>query len=67
MIGLCTHMHTKKNIVFIPNINLGNGRATPYHYSVKSWEKWCEKNNCKMVEWTEPIMDFKQFPIISIS
>ena len=57
-------MHTKKNIVFIPNINLGNGRATPYHYSVKSWDKWCKKNNCKMVEWTEPIMDSKQFPII---
>jgi hypothetical protein len=53
-----------KNIVFIPNINLDDGRATPYHYSVKSWSKWCEKNNCEMVEWTEPIMDSKQFPII---
>lgn len=55
---------TAKNIVFIPNINLGNGRSTPYHYSIKSWEKWCKKNNCVLLEWKEPIMDPEIFPII---
>ena len=34
-----------KNIVFIPNVDLGNGRNQPYHYSIKSWQKWCDKNN----------------------
>ena len=44
-----------KNVVFIPNIDLGNGRATPYHYSVKSWQTWCDKHDVKLVEWTEPV------------
>ena len=52
------------NVVFIPNIDLGNGRANSYHYSVKSWKNWCDKHDCEFVEWTEPIMDVKQFPII---
>ena len=33
------------NIVFIPNINLGNNRNTPYHYSIKSWKKWSKQYN----------------------
>ena len=53
-----------KNIVFIPNINLGNNRSTPYHYSVKSWKKWCDKNKCELIEWKDPIMDSDMFPII---
>ena len=53
-----------KNVVFIPNIDLGNGRATPYHYSVKSWQTWCDKHDVELVEWTEPIMDHNNFPII---
>lgn len=53
-----------KNIVFIPNINLNNGRSTPYHYSIKSWEKWCIKNNCRLIEWEDPILDPDYFPII---
>ena len=53
-----------KNVVFVPNIDLGNGRATPYHYSVKSWQTWCDKHDVKLVEWTEPIMDHNNFPII---
>ena len=44
------------NIVFIPNIPTGDGRSTPYHYSVKSWQKWAEQfNNIQVIEWTEPI------------
>ena len=34
-----------KNIVFIPNINLGNGRSDSYQYSIKSWKYWCDKND----------------------
>jgi len=46
-----------KNVVFIPNINLGNGRSEPYHYSIKSWKIWCDKNNTTLIEWKEPITD----------
>ncbi len=53
-----------KNIVFIPNIDLNNGRSTPYHYSVKSWKHWCDKNKCELIEWKDPIMDPNKFPII---
>jgi len=53
-----------KNVIFIPNIATGNGRSTPYHYSVKSWKNWAEKHNVLVLEWDEPIMDSSKFPII---
>lgn len=54
-----------KNIVFIPNIDCGDGRNTPYHYSVKSYQHWAEQyDDVEVIEWTEPLMDVKQFPII---
>ena len=53
-----------KNIVFIPNINLGNNRNTPYHYSIKSWKKWSEQyNDIEVIEWDEAIMDPNEFKI----
>ena len=52
-----------KNVVFIPNVDLGNGRSTPYHYSVKSWKKWCDMNGVEFIEWTEPITDVSHFKI----
>lgn len=51
------------NIVFIPNIDLGNGRSGPYHYSVKSWQKWCDKNEVTLIEWKNPIMDVNKFKV----
>ena len=52
------------NIIFIPNINTGDGRNTPYHYSVWSWTKWAEKfDNIKVVEWTEPMVPVSQMKI----
>lgn len=52
------------NIVFIPNISTGDGRNSPYHYSVKSWQKWAEQhNNVKVVEWTEPLMSPEEMKI----
>lgn len=53
-----------KNVVFIPNIDLGNGRSTPYHYSVKSWANWAKQYGYEVFEWTTPIMDPNTFPII---
>lgn len=53
-----------KNVVFIPNINLGNGRSNPYHYSVKSWKHWCDKNGFLLIEWEDPVLDSETFPII---
>ena len=53
------------NIVFIPNIDTGNGRNTPYHYSIKSWTKWAKQfDDIEVIEWKDPIMDINQFPII---
>jgi lipopolysaccharide biosynthesis glycosyltransferase len=52
------------NIVFIPNIETGDGRNTPYHYSVKSWSKWSEQyKDIKVVEWTAPIVPVEQMKI----
>ena len=42
-----------KNIVFIPNINLENNRSSSYHYSVKSWKYWCDRNDCELLVWEE--------------
>ena len=53
-----------KNIVFIPNINLDNGRNNPYHYSISSWEKWAEQyDDIDIIEWTDPVMDPSIFKI----
>ena len=53
-----------KNIVFIPNISLGNSRSTPYHYSIKSWQQWAQQyDDVEVIEWKDPIMDPKQFKI----
>ena len=42
-----------KNVVFIPNINLGDGRNNSYHYSVKSWKHWCDNNNSELLVWED--------------
>ena len=42
-----------KNVVFIPNINLGDGRNNPYHYSVDSWKVWAENNDCELLVWED--------------
>jgi hypothetical protein len=46
-----------KNVVFIPNVDLGNNRNQAYHYSIKSWQKWCDKNNVQLIEWKDVITD----------
>ena len=42
-----------KNVVFIPNIELGDGRNNAYHYSVDSWSQWCKKNDCELLVWED--------------
>ena len=44
-----------KNIVFIPNIDVGNGRNKSYHYSVKSWKHWCDNNDSELIVWEDLI------------
>ena len=56
-------MSDKKNVVFIPNINLGDDRSAPYKYSIKSWKKWCESNDCELVIFDKPICDVKDMKI----
>jgi hypothetical protein len=52
-----------RNIVFIPNINLGDNRSNPYRYSIASWEKWCDKNDCDLVVFDEPICSVEEMKI----
>jgi hypothetical protein len=52
-----------KNIVFIPNIDLGNDRSNSYHYSVKSWKHWCDKNDCELLVWEDLIYPVEQMKI----
>jgi len=42
-----------KNIVFIPNITMGDGRNDSYQYSVDSWKYFCDKNDCELLVWED--------------
>ena len=55
----------KKNIVFIPWIKdeSRSTRSLPYKYSVASWKRWCNKNNCDLVIMDEPICPVSQMKI----
>jgi len=59
----------KKNIVFTMDIDLaGEGRYAstrrlPYQYSIKSWEKWCEKNDCELFVLTDLLLPKEQMNI----
>ena len=43
-----------KNVVFMMDIDIGgegrwsSTRSTPYKYSIDSWRKWCDKNDCEL-------------------
>lgn len=58
-----------KNIVFMMDIDLaGEGRYAstrrlPYQYSIKSWEKWCEKNDCELFVLTDLLLPKEQMNI----
>ena len=56
----------KKNVVFIVDIKLKGSqqqvgrwaetRSSPYKFSVKSWDMWCDKNDCELFVLTEPVV-----------
>ena len=52
-----------KNVVFIPNIKLGEGaRSLSYEYSIKSWKHFCDKYDCELLVWEDllfPVEDMK--------
>ena len=58
-----------KNIVFTMDIDLaGEGRYAstrrlPYQYSIKSWEKWCEKNDCELFVLTDLLLPQEEMAI----
>ena len=50
----------KKNVIWWPALKNPNhldkyGGFEYFEYSRKSWEYWCEKNNCIFVPFTNPI------------
>jgi len=52
-----------KNLVFIMDVNIdGEGRYSserrlPYEYSISSWKKWCDKNDCELFILNDLVMD----------
>ena len=52
-----------KNVVFMMNVDLGkegrfaSSRINPYKYSIDSWKKWCDKNDCELFVLTEEVID----------
>jgi lipopolysaccharide biosynthesis glycosyltransferase len=52
-----------KNVVFIPNIDLGNGRNNSYHYSIDSWSKWCDLYDCELLVWEDLLFPIEQMKI----
>ena len=62
-------LESKKNIVFIVDIDLnGDGRwastrRKPYEYSIKSWSKWCQKNNCELFVLNDLLMPHEEMGI----
>ena len=53
----------KKNIVFIPYIDMGDGRSSSYAYSIKSWEKFCERHNAEIIVWQDLIVPIEEMKI----
>ena len=51
------------NVVFIPNINLGDGRSNSYQYSVKSWKHFCDKYNCELLVWEDLLFPIEHMKI----
>ena len=52
-----------KNIVFIPNIDVGNGRSDNYNYSINSWKHWCDKNDCELIELKDLVLPIQEMKI----
>tara|TARA_R110002051_G_C8633481_1_gene485109 strand:+ start:260 stop:1036 length:777 start_codon:yes stop_codon:yes gene_type:complete len=53
-----------KNVVFIPNIDLGKGRSESYQYSIDSWKHWCDKNDCELFILEDLLLPVEHMPIV---
>ena len=42
-----------KNIIFIPNIDLGNNRNKSYSYCIDSWKHFSDKYDCELLVWED--------------
>tara|TARA_Y100000593_G_C4238234_1_gene300719 strand:- start:730 stop:927 length:198 start_codon:yes stop_codon:yes gene_type:complete len=52
-----------KNVVFIPYIDLGDGRNNSYDLSIKSWKYWCDKNDVDLIVWDELVFPIERMKI----
>jgi len=58
-----------KNLVFMMDIDIkGDGRyastrSEAYKYSIDSWRKWCEKNNCELFVLNDLLLDNEQMGV----
>jgi len=62
-----------KNIVFIVDITLkgsqrdvgrwAKSRSDPYVFCTKSWEKWCNKNDCELFVLNEEVLPHSTMPV----
>ena len=53
------------NIVFIPVIKDPKriGRSIGYEWSIKSWKKWCDKNNSELFVLNDLLLDNEKMGI----
>ena len=58
-----------KNLVFMMDIDLGgegryaSSRRAAYKYSIDSWKRWCEKNDCKLFVLNDLIVEKEKMAI----
>tara|TARA_Y100000034_G_scaffold44713_1_gene54959 strand:- start:862 stop:1629 length:768 start_codon:yes stop_codon:yes gene_type:complete len=52
------------NVVFIPSIDLGDGRSNKYNYCINSWKYWCNKNDCELLIWEDLLLPVENMPIV---
>jgi len=62
-----------KNIVFIVDITLKGSqrevgrwaetRSDPYVFAIKSWQKWCDKNDCELFVLNEEVLPHSEMPV----
>ena len=62
-----------KNVVFIVDITLEGSqrevgrwaetRSDPYVFCTKSWQKWCDKNNCELFVLDQEVLPHSTMPV----
>lgn len=46
-----------KNVVFMTAISTAKKSSAGYEYSIDSWKRWCDSNQCELFVLTKPIVD----------